>query len=48
MSSAKKVPKASIGNSQGILRNQVGVLKGMLGTVGGPPVKPSKNPRNKS
>lgn len=38
----KNPPQNAIGTSHGVLRNQIGTLKGRLGTVGGPASKTPK------
>lgn len=32
----KNAPQNAVGASHGVIRNQIGSLRGMLGTVGGP------------
>ncbi len=41
-----KLPQNSVGNSRGILKNQIGTIGGMLGTIGSPLVKPKIEPTN--
>jgi len=36
MAKPKNPPQNAVGTSHGVLRNQIGTLKGRLGTVGGP------------
>lgn len=38
----KNPPQNAVGTSHGVLRNQIGTLKGRLGTVGGPPSRTPK------
>jgi hypothetical protein len=38
----KNPPQNAVGTSHGVLRNQIGTLKGRLGTVGGAPTKTPK------
>ena len=42
MAKPKNPPQNAVGTSHGVLRNQIGTLKGQLGTVGGPPSNPPK------
>ena len=35
MAKPKNPPQNAVGTSNGVLRNQIGTLKGRLGTVGG-------------
>jgi hypothetical protein len=42
MAKPKNPPQNAVGTSHGVLRNQIGTLKGRLGTVGGAPSKPPK------
>jgi hypothetical protein len=42
MAKSKNPPQNAVGTSHGVLRNQIGTLKGQLGTVGGPPSKTPK------
>ena len=42
MADSKKLPQNSIGITNGVLKNDIGTLKGMLGTIGGPLIKPSE------
>lgn len=43
MAKPKNPPRNAVGTSHGVLRNEIGTLKGRLGTVGGPPSKPPKD-----
>ena len=36
MAKPKNPPQNAVGTSHGVLRNEIGTLRGMLGTVGGP------------
>lgn len=38
----KNPPQNAVGTSNGVLRNQIGTLRGMLGSVGGPASKTPK------
>lgn len=40
MADSKKLPQNSIGITNGVLKNDIGTLKGMLGTIGGPSIRP--------
>ena len=42
MAKPKNPPQNAVGTSHGVLRNQIGTLRGMLGTVGGPASKTPK------
>ena len=42
MAKPKNPPQNAVGTSNGVLRNQIGTLRGMLGTVGGPASKTPK------
>ncbi len=42
MAKPKNPPQNAVGTSHGVLRNQIGTLKGRLGTVGGPASKTPK------
>ena len=38
----KNPPQNAVGTSHGVLRNEIGTLRGMLGSVGGPASKTPK------
>jgi hypothetical protein len=42
MAKPKNPPQNAVGTSHGVLRNELGSLKGRLGTIGGPASKTPK------
>jgi hypothetical protein len=42
MAKQKNPPQNAVGTTNGVLKNQIGTLKGQFGTVGGPPSRTPK------